>query len=663
MDKKKIIKQIKKHEVEIANLKTTGGGSGVSPEQAESISKIPQIEEGLRNVGTDLSLSDNTLKLKNSSGVEIGKGVTLPKGEKGETGVTPNITIGTVTTLEAGQQATVTKTGSKEEPVFNFGIPKGEKGVDGVGGGSVDLSSYQTKNDETLTTTAKTIVGAINENKSSLDDMKSNTYNKSEVDRKISEIVVEGGGISFRDVEEGEIFEIAGSSNPAIYGNLIISTTALTVKENTSGIFTVKLDKAPTNSQTVNISVNNGNCTVNPETLTFTNASYNQAQTITVNGVHDGSHYNDKNSTINITSSNVASKSINVTITNIDEMPSEVVNVQSVSLNKDTHAMKVNETVQLTHTITPPNATNKEVTWETNNSNCTVDNGLVTAKIEGECTITCKTVDGNKTDTCVITVQAKDNVLPDKGYATKNLDVMYDLTKYENGYIGNVIDEINGVQAIVTGQDAYETGRNGFIDKKFMVNKHSDNSKKSTFTIPNRSSFVRYPFSIELYIAPRGNYNTFAANNVLEFNDKLTGLPNALHNSVVFDTKNGGTTGHGLAGLIFDGMIKASGPISQPDFSTNTKCKIYGIDGEYTFYHLVWCFDSNSQKIYVDGVKVGEDTQKSIDLSNSDRSLIICNSELAGDLKLIRVYNSILTDEEVSKNYNNVISTIGGGIA
>lgn len=48
------------------------------------------------------------------------------KGEKGENGITPNITIGKVTTLDAGQQATVTKEGTAENPIFNFGIPKGK---------------------------------------------------------------------------------------------------------------------------------------------------------------------------------------------------------------------------------------------------------------------------------------------------------------------------------------------------------------------------------------------------------------------------------------------------------------------------------------------------------------------------------------------------------
>lgn len=52
-------------------------------------------------------------------------------GQNGQDGITPNIQIGTVTTLEPNEHATVTRTGTAEQPVFNFGIPKGEKGNPG----------------------------------------------------------------------------------------------------------------------------------------------------------------------------------------------------------------------------------------------------------------------------------------------------------------------------------------------------------------------------------------------------------------------------------------------------------------------------------------------------------------------------------------------------
>ena len=60
------------------------------------------------------------------------KGEKGEKGDKGDTGSTPNLTIGTVTTLNAGTSATATITGSPENPKLNLGIPKG---VDGSGGG------------------------------------------------------------------------------------------------------------------------------------------------------------------------------------------------------------------------------------------------------------------------------------------------------------------------------------------------------------------------------------------------------------------------------------------------------------------------------------------------------------------------------------------------
>ena len=53
------------------------------------------------------------------------------KGDPGQTGATPNIQIGTVQTLDPGQQATASMTGTPENPLLNLGIPKGEKGDPG----------------------------------------------------------------------------------------------------------------------------------------------------------------------------------------------------------------------------------------------------------------------------------------------------------------------------------------------------------------------------------------------------------------------------------------------------------------------------------------------------------------------------------------------------
>ena len=55
-------------------------------------------------------------------------------GKDGADGYTPNLTIGTVETLNAGASATASITGDKENPVLNLGIPKGADGQGGSGG-------------------------------------------------------------------------------------------------------------------------------------------------------------------------------------------------------------------------------------------------------------------------------------------------------------------------------------------------------------------------------------------------------------------------------------------------------------------------------------------------------------------------------------------------
>ncbi len=64
---------------------------------------------------------------------------------------------------------------------------------------------------------------------------------------------------------------------------------------------------------------------------------------------------------------------------------------------------------QLTVTVLPENASNKEVTWASaDESVATVKDGLVTPVAPGETSITVTTVDGGKTDKCTVSVVAKE---------------------------------------------------------------------------------------------------------------------------------------------------------------------------------------------------------------------------------------------------------------
>lgn len=57
-------------------------------------------------------------------------------GAKGEAGLTPNLTIGTVVTLEPEREASVAIRGTKENPILDISIPRGGRGEKGIFVGS-----------------------------------------------------------------------------------------------------------------------------------------------------------------------------------------------------------------------------------------------------------------------------------------------------------------------------------------------------------------------------------------------------------------------------------------------------------------------------------------------------------------------------------------------
>lgn len=80
-----------------------------------------------------------------------------------------------------------------------------------------------------------------------------------------------------------------------------------------------------------------------------------------------------------------------------------IVPVTSVSLDKPDASLLVGETLQLTATVLPVEATDKTVTWTTSNADvATVEDGLVSSISAGEATITATA--GEASATCVVTV-------------------------------------------------------------------------------------------------------------------------------------------------------------------------------------------------------------------------------------------------------------------
>ena len=84
--------------------------------------------------------------------------------------------------------------------------------------------------------------------------------------------------------------------------------------------------------------------------------------------------------------------------------------VTAIVLNNEAIYLQVNETKKLTATITPSDADNPSVSWESSNKSVAKVNneGLVTAVAEGTCTITCSATDGSGVKAeCQVTVKGE----------------------------------------------------------------------------------------------------------------------------------------------------------------------------------------------------------------------------------------------------------------
>lgn len=102
----------------------------------------------------------------------------------------------------------------------------------------------------------------------------------------------------------------------------------------------------------------------------------------------------------------------NVTVTNDNN---NYIPVKNIELSTNVTELSKGEKENLTANISPANATNKSITWASDNpSVASVDNnGRITALNKGVAVVTVKTIDGNHNDRCFVIVKDDENT--DKG--------------------------------------------------------------------------------------------------------------------------------------------------------------------------------------------------------------------------------------------------------
>ena len=143
-----------------------------------------------------------------------------------------------------------------------------------------------------------------------------------------------------------------------------------------------------------------------------------------------------------------------------------IIPTTGITLDQTSGTLTEGDTVTLTATVSPSNASNKSVTWETSNSAiATVAGGVVTALRAGTATITAKTADGNFSATYTLTVEAEavnyTNLVP----TAQEVDSTnpYNGTGYKNGYYLSSSSPFEGSDAatVLTGYIPYTISATG----------------------------------------------------------------------------------------------------------------------------------------------------------------------------------------------------------
>lgn len=457
-------------DVDYLKKKCTGGsgssgGTGSNGKDGVGILRVEQTTTSTEDGGTNIVTvtktngEKSTFQVRNGSkGSKGDKGDAGEKGEpgaKGDTGVTPNITIGTVNTLESGQSATASITGTTENPVLNLGIPKGANGS-GTGSGTVVAESpYKGK---TIVAFGDSIIAGwgwkegtgiiqplkekyadatwINKAESGANFATTSNPEHTPIVTQIRNytgaadaILFDGGvndtnnSIPIGSIESGyDASYNTGTFCGALESALqyIMDTYPLAVK-----LYIIPHSFAKDNSHVDNIHSkaieicekwNMPYLDMRKHSQIAMTAKNKSKYTRNANsGVGDGVHpveswYRTFYSPV----IDQKLRSLGIGYATASVAPT-VIPVTGVSLNENTLSIKKGESAMLAASVKPSDATNQSVKWSTSNSNVTVSNGKVTGKAVGTSVVTVTTDDGGYTAQCTVNV-AENTVDPSESH-------------------------------------------------------------------------------------------------------------------------------------------------------------------------------------------------------------------------------------------------------
>ena len=232
--------------------------------------------------------------------------------------------------------------------------------------------------------------------------------------------------------------------------------------------------------------------TVLPETATNRNVTWssNAPGVATVNSSGKVTAVSAGTATITVTTADGGYKdTCPVTVT------AATVPVTGVTLSQTQASLYYNRTpntLTLTATVAPDNATNKAVTWTSSDTSvATVENGVVTAVAPGTATITVTTADGGFTATCAVTVR------PDIPPANPNYRITVEATQGGTVTADPTAAKAGATVTLTPAPDAgYQVGAVAVTDRfgePVAVTEQADGTY--TFVMPNGQVTVTVTFA------------------------------------------------------------------------------------------------------------------------------------------------------------------------
>lgn len=150
-----------------------------------------------------------------------------------------------------------------------------------------------------------------------------------------------------------------------------------------------------------------------------------------------------------------ANLNLTVETITVGEDSGGAVPVTGITLDYTSLSLKAGDMMQLAAMVTPGNATNTAVIWETSDGNvATVSDGLVTARAEGNAVITARSAENSSiTAACAVSVTAAES-----GGETAKYAVTNDLTNVTTNNSATSVNEGASYAAVLTADTGYVLG-------------------------------------------------------------------------------------------------------------------------------------------------------------------------------------------------------------